>query len=181
MKKIIFIDNDSQHSRRDYEAELDTLKLHMNFFFGIPEADIENMKIIDGFYHKMEEEGAKDKYMKLIFDSPDIIATYSMYTASHYGSLYTFLFFVAAAGRYYVKGKIYLNVSNEGYMLKALNDAVNNDKRPVDIIRGVNNNHFISYNHELKSLTKAVVDLSQKYDVFKAVPISKEEFAELIK
>lgn len=181
MKQIIFLDNDSAQSRRDFADDIEQTKMTMHGLFKIPDDDIERMEIIDGFYHKLDEPGAKDKFMNLLFDPSNIVATYSMYTASHYGSLYTFLYFVAAAGRNDVKGKVYLNLSSEAYMINALINNINDQKRPLDILKGINNNHFISYSRDTNSLSRCVVDLSNKCGIFKPVPISEDEFLELAK
>lgn len=172
MKNLIFIDNDQE--RDVQESETFHVYSQLETHFGI---DFNNVKIVREFYFKCREEG-EDKQFDLLFNKDNVIITYSMYTSSHYGSLFTFNYFLKAAGRKFVKGITYVNVSSEEYMLEAL--AYNkNDKRFINILRAVSMNNLISYNNDLKSLTKVVVDLSE-YSGFKAITITMEEFNEMI-
>src|SRR5690606_7417899 len=143
MKKLIFIDNDSPQNNRDFEDELNYVRMYLKHDFQIPREFINEMQIVDGFYHKQKED--KESMIKLLFSPDSVIVTRSMYTSSHFNSLSSFLHFLGMAGRYDVIDKVYLNTSSENYITDAVNNNIEYDKRPLDIIKAISLNHIISY------------------------------------
>lgn len=175
MKKLIFIDNDQE---RDVDEHEEFHVYHTLKKFGLTPENVTTT--IRGFWHKCKEEG-DEAQAKMMFEDENLaIATYSMYTTSHYGSLFSFQHFLNVAGRWRIKNKVYLNLSSEEYMVKALEYSCKHGKSKENILRAVARNYLISYNHDLESLTRAVVDLSQDYAVFRVEPISLEEFTKLM-
>ncbi|AIM38288.1 hypothetical protein KO02_17550 [Sphingobacterium sp. ML3W] len=169
MKKMIFIDNDQERDVK--EDETSHVKRQLRYHFDI---DYKDLQIIREFYFKCKEEG-DDKQYEMLFNSKNVIVTYSMYTSSHYGSLFTFNHFLRVAGRNGVKNMTYVNVSSEDYMIKAL-EYHRDEKFFLNILKAVAMNNLISYNYDLKSLTKVIVDLTSGHNYFKVIPITIEEF-----
>lgn len=173
MKNLFFIDNDQERDVKEVEEH--TVRRSLRDNFGI---DYKDLNIVRSFWHKCKDEGDEAQY-KMLFDENNVIVTYSMYTATHYGSLFSFNHFLRVAGRNYVKNVTYVNVSSEEYMLTAL-EYHRDDKFFLSIMKGVAMNNLISYNYDLKSLTKVVVDLSDGHRHFKVVAITNDEFYQMI-
>lgn len=175
MKQLLFIDNDLERDVDEHEEYYVRRNLKN---FGLKPDDLTT--VIRGFWHKCKDEG-DEAQAKMMFGNENLaIVTYSMYTTSHYGSLFSFAHFLKTAGRWGIKDKIYINLSSEDYMMKALEYAYEHEKSKTSILRSVARNYLISYNYDLQSLTRAVVDFSQDYQVFRVEPITLEEFTKLI-
>lgn len=173
MKKLIFIDNDQERDVK--EGEDYYLRRNLRDNFGLNWKDVE---VIREFYFRVKEQGEEAQY-EMLFNPENIIITYSMYTSSHYGSLHSFNHFLRVAGRNCVNGITYVNLSMEEYMMRAL-EYCRDEKYFVNILRAVAQNNFVSYCYDKQSLTKIVVDLSEGYNFFKSVPITLDQFNEMI-
>lgn len=133
-RKLIFIDNDFEESTVE---DIDHAKDCLDYYGKLDNEYIETMESISSF-HKME----KDKAAEILFNPDNIICTWSMYTGTHYGSLYQLTGFLTMAGRNQVKNIIYIDTS--GNANEALDRAISNTKEPLHILNAVETNFIIS-------------------------------------
>jgi hypothetical protein len=153
MKKIQFLENDYKCPASD--SDLRAAKRHLKYM-GIPVDQIENMVI-----HYQFRLLKKDEIYKIIFDSENIIATYSVYTS---GSDSDFVYFMGSAGRNGIKNMIYLDSS--GQLIEFLNRKLREDFEGFrDLACGINTNRIITMDFEDGTSPKKIrIEFKGSYD-----------------
>lgn len=144
MKKFIFIDNDNLKSALE---DVDDVKNNLILYAKIPAEIVDNIEIISDF-HTLE----KDKKYELLFSNKNIICSWSMYTASHYGSLYQLTTLLKAASANEIKNIVYVDGSGE--LPKSLENELKIDtKNVLHILNAIETNYIISFDLEDEELT----------------------------
>ena len=103
MKNIIYIDNETEDSHKD---DFDIATDCLYFCCGIEDDIISKIEPVLGLYHLKNEE-----ITKILFKQNQVIVTYSLYSKSHFGSLYQMLFFLEKAGENNIKDIVYIDTS----------------------------------------------------------------------
>ena len=143
MKKLIFVDNDSSN-RANEDVDQIKNKLELGYAKNLPKEYVESIEIIPDFSHI-----PKDDAFKMLFDKNNCICTWSMYTASHYNSLYQMLGFLSTAGSSDIRDIVYIDGS--GMLEEALSNALRNDmKSAMQILNAVETNHIIAFDDNYK-------------------------------
>jgi len=155
MKKIIFIDNDSQRYSEGL-GDLDhvTNLLEANGFFQFFKEE-EIIPIYD-FYRDVD----KEKAYELLFDNNNVICTYSMYSATHYNSLEQLFTYLIAAGINEIKNMVYIDCS--GQIVKALNRNLRDVKQLAPVICAIETNYILTV--EDATIKKVKVQFKGLYD-----------------
>lgn len=136
MKTLIFIDNDLEEKAKDNLAmACRTINYNSNY-----EIKRDEVKLISEF-HKVEKQ-LEDK----MFDTENVIITWSMFTENHFGSYDQICDFMVMAGLSEVKNKIYINTST--YLKETLTRAIEHYNQSVYIIRCIENNFIIHYDED---------------------------------
>lgn len=168
MKSIIFLDNDNQLQA---EEDVDEVHNYLEDVLGVYET-IE-IKIISDFSRKDKEE-----VLTSLFSGDSIITTYSMYTATHYNSLYQMLSIFKSAGRNDIKGLVYIDVS--GMLLDTLNREIKSDGKMsvTALIKAVHDNIILTRGKDNEYLTplRICIDFNRSYyeGCFATKEVSKE-------
>lgn len=160
MKKIIFIDNETKEISEGWgDLEAVTDFLDNNGFFNFFKED--EIIPIYNFYHDID----KEKAYELLFDDSNIICTYSMYTGTHYNSLYQLFNFLSVAGRNEIENKCYIDCS--GQIIKTLNNNLRDFKDSKDTLStlsAIATNYILTnINGELK---RVIVKFKGYYEDF---------------
>ena len=151
MKKLIFIDNDDlKHAKEDVDDVKNRLELdgHLN------EDYVETIEIVSDL-HRL----SKDQLYELMFNTNNCICSWSMFTATHYGSLFQMTQLLTAAGINDIKGMIHIDCS--GMLLKALEQVFlsSNTKHPFPILQAIETNYIIIYDKEEDKLVRLRTEL----------------------
>lgn len=134
MKKLIFIDNDNERlAQEDSDLVKDRLESA-----GLSENSVKSLQIISSF-HNIE----KDEMYKILFSKDNCICTWSMYTGSHFGSLFQMLGLLGAAGRNQIKDMIYLDCS--GMIQEVLERNLRERKDVYAILNAIQTNYIITF------------------------------------
>ena len=135
-KKLVFIDNDDSHISIE---EAETAKRNLINFGGLSEEIVNNMEVVSNFGKKSDDE-----IYALLFDKSNAICTWSMYTASHAGSLFQLLNLLKSVGNNRVKELIYFDTSGE--IKKALDFHLMEQckQHAVAILNAIETNYIIS-------------------------------------
>lgn len=162
MKKLIFIDNDNeQKAKEDLAQIVDRLE----YKFKVPDSIVNSIMVIPDF-HKLSRE---DQF-NVIFSNENICISYSMFTATHYGSLNQLYRFLAMAGRCQVKGITHIDCSRQ--MQPALKRNIMDVKvDPICILKGIENNNLITFSDNYTGIERIAVDL-QSEDLIVSHPIA---------
>lgn len=153
MKKLQFLENDYKCPASD--EDIRTAQRHLRYM-GIDVEKIEEMPI-----HYQFGLLSKDEAYKIIFDSENILVTYSMYIS---GSDSDFLYLIAAAGRNQIKNITYIDTS--GQLVEFLNRKFRDDVEGFrSIIAGINTNNILTFDYECEKYVKRVkIQFTGMYD-----------------
>ena len=157
MKNLIFIDNDNQDRARE---DVDYVKNNLELCAKIPSNIVDKIEIISDF-RNLE----KDDIYKLLFSKDNVICTYSMYTANHYGSLFQLTSLLRAASTNQIKDIIY--VDGSGMLVEQLSRELRNDRKDtMHILNAIETNYIISFDLESTELAchRIRVDLKGYYE-----------------
>lgn len=142
MKKLIFIDNDSERNVKEFgelDYALDFLELH-----GLLEKFGEVTPVFD-FYSTVSEDYAYE----LLFDQDNIICTWSVYSNGGSRSLAQLMNYLRTAGISEVKDRIYIDTS--GQIVKALNNNFKDYNQYYNIFHAIETNYILTnVTNELK-------------------------------
>lgn len=159
MKKLIFIDNDDiKRANKD----VDYVKNNLEYIAKVPAKMIENIEIVPDFSRMSKED-----IYNLVFDENNVICSWSMYTANHYGSLGQMTHLLAAAGRDNIVDKTFIDGS--GMILKALNRSIRDMKHGhsvVDIFRCIKTNFIISFDTDNNVCGRVYAAFQDSYNTF---------------
>jgi len=133
MKQLIFVDNESgENTAEEMRSAQRYLSLH-----DLDDSYLESMQSVENF-----SDLDRDIQLETIFNPNNAILSFSMFTANHYGSLYQLRDLLEAAGRYEVKGLIYISTSSK--LQTALNDIFEMNKyNPTLVMFAIENNYII--------------------------------------
>lgn len=150
MKNLIFIDNDNKELA---EEDVDYVKDNLESIAGIPSSYVNKMKIVSDF-SKLE----KEEVYKLIFSKDNCICSWSMYTASHYGSLFQLTNFLESAGRNRITDILY--VDGSGHLSGALENSLRGATKNIfKILNAIETNFIISFDTRNKECFRVRVEL----------------------
>lgn len=136
MKKLIFIDNDSNEQS---SQDMNTVKRRLRNKGGLNSEYLETMEAVTDFT-RVEKNDA----FKILFNPANCIVTYSMYTFTHYNSLSQLKGFLATAGRNNVKGITFIDGS--GQVQEALERIIEDSfKNNISILNAIETNNIITY------------------------------------
>jgi len=140
MKKIVFVDNDSEGEKS--KNELQSLRTKLSLFAGVPIEQLEQIERQPSFYFLSKKEAGR-----IILDPETVILTWSMYTANHYDSLYQMIDLLVMAGKQGIKGKVYLDGSAKlKSKLTAEWKYIKKDKKYIKL--AIENNFIIDLDSE---------------------------------
>lgn len=151
MKKLIFVDNDNAFRASE---DIDQVKNNLEYIGKLPESYIDTISTVCDFSHM-----DKDEAYKMMFDKNNVVCTWSMFTATHYGSLNQLFRFLKTAGAYGIKGVIHIDCS--GKMKKALNRDIADIKNgAIDILKAIETNYLITISDDWSRMERIRVNLS---------------------
>jgi len=138
-KQLIFIDNDREDLTKE---DLDYVQYALEYFNLHDDViKTENIKLISNFRGLERREAAE-----MLFDTNNVICTYSMYTGTHYNSLGQMQRFLAAAGRSDIKGCF--NIDCSGNICEALTRIIRDNKNAFYILKAIENNYILTTHRE---------------------------------
>lgn len=135
MKTLVFIDNDRLDKTKEDSDDIKN-RLEDN---GLAAKYVDSMELISDL-HFMKD----NKIMKLLFDPKTAICTYSMYTTTHYGSLFQLTHFLSKAAELKITNKVY--ICGSGEILETLNRYITDEEQnPLKILNTIETNFIITY------------------------------------
>ena len=136
MKKLIFIDNDSQERAKE---DVSNIQRKLELWGGLPSDYVETVEIVSDFSNIPKE----DAY-KILYSKDNCVCSWSMYTANHYGSLYQLMYFLRSASVNEIKDLVYIDCS--GMILKAIEGELRSERTDVlHILNAIETNNIISF------------------------------------
>lgn len=133
MGKITFIDNDSDSKTEvDINFSIDFLR----YACKIPDIFITEIERISNF-SSIEEARQKE----LIFDSQNIILTWSMYSKNHFRSLEQLRLFLVMAGRHCIKNKVYIDSSGE--LMNGIREILSSEMKYFEEIQSTMDQNYL--------------------------------------
>lgn len=134
MKKLVFIDNDRSDEKNDSTKQAQRFARNN----GMPYEAVDSMEAIYDF-----TTVDRDKQFDIMYSPENVIITWSMYTASHYGSLQQLKRFLVTAGSSDVTGKVYIDGSGE--IVEALERLFREDEKGIyAMMNAIETNHIIT-------------------------------------
>lgn len=162
MKRLIFIDNEFQDKASD---NLDFAYRNLKHI-GAVDLKRDEITLVSEFHHKESE------FEDSLFDTDNVIITWSMFTDNHYGSYDQVCGFMVHAGLAEIKGKIYINTSS--YLRETMERAIEHYNQSVYILRCIENNYIIHYDEHETKFVRLRVDLNSS-DFLKGEDINLSE------
>jgi hypothetical protein len=150
MKKLIFIDNDSNTD------QLSTVKYRLELE-GVNKSFTRNIEFITRFGNLSKKDQAQ-----ILFNPNHIIASYSMYTPNNHGSLYQMIAMLKYAGKNDIKNIIYIDGADK---LQRQWEYVT-DKKVIKT--AITNNFIITLNND-EGIQRIVVNDTKK-PLLKQIP-----------
>lgn len=139
LKNLIFVDNDRMEKALETIAYVQGNLFH---FGGVSEEVTAKIEILADF-HFLD----RDKQSAIMYSPDNVILTWSMFTTSHYNSLWKLSSFIMNAGISDITGKIYIDTANG--LRKALSWIIKNPKQYSHyFIRGLETNNIIGFDNK---------------------------------
>lgn len=148
MKKLIFIDNDlPDKAKQNLDTAYRTLK-----YQGEINIKREDLTLVANF-HRVQSQ-LEDQ----MFDTNNVIITWSMFTDNHFGSYDQLCAFMVMAGLIELKDKIFIDTAT--YLRDTLERAIEHYNQAVYIIRCIENNYIIHYNEDDRKFYRLRFDVN---------------------
>jgi len=129
---------------------MDTARRQLNYNGGL-DLNRDQIKLVSEF-HKISS-AIEDK----LFDTDNVIITWSMFTENHFGSYDQICDFMVMAGLSGVNNKIYINTST--YLKETLTRALEHYHQAVYIIRCIENNFIVHYDEDEETFFRLRFDV----------------------
>lgn len=152
MKRIVFIDNDRLDQAQE---DVDRIKDHLENIAQWPAGYIDSIELIPDLSYRMKEDD--QAIYKLLFEEDCAVASWSMYTATHFGSLFQLKRFLSAAGSYRIAGRIFIDGSMQ--MEETLDRDLKDEKRCLSILNAIEANNIIGFDYAAKTAYRLRVEL----------------------
>lgn len=164
MKNLIFIDNDNiKRSKEDFRFIRQYLEQSK-----VPEEKISSIKFVPDFHHL-----SRDEKQEIVFDSKNVVLTWSMYTITHFNSLGQTISLLRTAGQCNLKGLTYIDFSGE--FVKCIEYALKhqNITNPLHVLFCFNSNNIITQlNSDFYLIKVKIQDIDTSFFATKIININ---------
>lgn len=150
MKKLIFVDNDKD---KMCEEGIRNVIQNLKNLGKLSDEYVSTLTTIEEFHT------LGDKAYDILFNENNAVCSWSMFTATHHGSLQQLFRFLSTAGGYDIKNRIHIDCS--GQMIKILRRDIDDRKNGVvKILKAIETNYIFTVNDDWNALERMRVDLT---------------------